>query len=917
MRSYTPAGACGLFRAVALAIPLTVLSAGSNADAVWKKAGADEGLRQAFERATYSLKDSGQGAWRGANASQRLTLEFNGREARLSHPDGSVNFHLTGYGYGDQLRTPAPATITGMGNRVEYRRGDLTEWYVNGLQGLEHGFTLAQRPGTGRDGEPLAIALGVSGGLQPVQKVDDGSVLFQSAKGVVLRYAGLKALDARGRVLPSRLEVRRDEIRLIVEDRGAQYPLVIDPTWTQQAVLVASDGMAEEYIGTSVSVSGNTAVIGENMYEYSNKPGGAYVFVQSGGAWTQQAKLTLSSGATNTSFGTSVAVSGDTALVGALNGNSERGAVYVFVRSGTTWAQQAELTASDGATEDSFGGSVSVDGDTAVIGAPDKTVNSHADQGTVYVFVRSGTTWTQQAELTASDGAVDDELGSNVSVSANTLVAGTPSKTVGSNAHQGTAYVFVRSGTTWTLQQELTASDGAAQDKFGNSVSVSGGTAVIGAPKINHPGAAYVFVQNGTTWTQQAELTSPNAATDDAFGYSVGVSGNAAVVGDWWRGAAYVFVRSAGAWTQLAELTPFGMGFDEWFGCSVSLSGATAVIGSQNENNFEGAAYAFEGPAAAAIPDAAFRDTYGGIQLTTYASSTLSDSGGSFASDPSVAQDLTGNTFVTARDDYNSIWANVYNPNTPAWSGWQFGGGIIQGVPSIAVDTSGTGWIASRDTYDSYWLVSYTAGSGFGAWVPLEGIFSTDPVVTACGDGSIYLIGKDNWSSLWSGHYIPGTGSGTGFQGWWFGGGIITGKPSATCGGDNAVYVVAEDSWNSNWMVRVSGNTWGTWYFGGAITSITPRIAALGNGSEAIVILDSTGVVYGTTYTEGTGNGWQPWGQVGGILSDVAPAGIGGVLSFAGKAPNGDLWWWQQTGNQWTWIGNNGVAAGALAAAPR
>ena len=344
----------------------------------------------------------------------------------------------------------------------------------------------------------------------------------------------------------------------------------------------------------------------------------------------------------------------------------------------------------------------------------------------------------------------------------------------------------------------------------------------------------------------------------------------------------------------------------------VVLSAQTTASNGSSSNQQMGT-WLVGTPSVALTPDAAFRDTYGSIRLTTYPSPTLSNSGGLFASDPSAAQSLSGNTFVTARDNYNSVWANVYNPSTAAWSGWQFGGGIIQGVPSIAVDTTGTGWIASRDTYSSYWLVSYTTGSGFSTWIPLQGIFSTDPVVTACGDGSIYLIGKDNWNSLWSGHYIPGTG----FQGWQFGGGIITGKPAATCGSDNAVYVVAEDSWNSNWMVRVSGNTWGTWYFGGAITSVTPRIAALDNGSEAVVILDTTNVVYSTTYTEGTANGWQPWAQVGGILQDVAPAGVSGELYFAGRAPNGDLWWWQQTGNQWTWIGNNGVVAGALAAAPK
>ena len=313
------------------------------------------------------------------------------------------------------------------------------------------------------------------------------------------------------------------------------------------------------------------------------------------------------------------------------------------------------------------------------------------------------------------------------------------------------------------------------------------------------------------------------------------------------------------------------------------------------------------------IPEATFRGSAGDVWLSTYAFSTLSNSGGVFASDPAGAQDLNSNTFVTARDGFNSIWANVYKPSTATWSGWRFGGGIIQGVPSIAVDTTGTAWIASRDNYNSYWLVSYTAGGTFGTWTPLLGIFSTDPVVTACGDGSLHLIGKDNFNSLWSGHYIPGTG----FQGWRFGGGIIKGKPAATCGGDNAVYVAAQDNFNSNWMARVAGNTWTGWFYGGAITSVTPRIAALGNGSEAVVILDATGVVWRATFTEGAGNSWQPWVQVGGILQDVAAAGVNGELFLVGKAPNGDLWWWRQSGSQWTWIGNNGVAAGALAAMPR
>ncbi len=236
---------------------------------------------------------------------------------------------------------------------------------------------------------------------------------------------------------------------------------------------------------------------------------------------------------------------------------------------------------------------------------------------------------------------------------------------------------------------------------------------------------------------------------------------------------------------------------------------------------------------------------------------------------------------------------------------------MIQGVPSIAVAGT-TGWIASRDAYNSYWLLSYTPGAGFGAWTHLNGVFATDPVITACGDGSLYLIGKDNYSALWSGHYIPGTG----FQGFVLGGGVVQGKPSVSCGSDNGAYIAVRDNYDSSWVARVSGNAWTGWFNGGAVTNIDTRIAALG-GSLAIVILDATGATYRTTFTEGTVNGWQPWTSVGGVLADIAPAGVGGELFFVGRTPADDLWWWQQAGSQWTWIGNNGVAAGALSSAPR
>ncbi|HYL78170.1 MAG TPA: hypothetical protein VEU96_28400, partial [Bryobacteraceae bacterium] len=549
-------------------------------------AGADEGLRQAFERARYSLEDSGRGTYMGENLAQRLTLEFNEQGARLIHPDGSVNFHLTGYGYGERLRTPASAEPTVAGNRVEYRRGDLTEWYVNGAQGLEQGFTLAKRPGTAGEGELLAIALGVAGELAPKLKAD--AVLFESSKGVVLRYAGLKASDARGRVLSSRLEVRGGEIRLMVEDRGAQYPLVVDPTWTQQQKLTASDGTVNGAFGASVSLSGDTAVIG--VPRKNSSQGAAHVFVRSGGVWSPQENLTALDGAANDNFGLSASVSGDTVVIGAFSKNSNQGTAYAFVRSGGVWSQQQKLTALDGAVGDSFGFSASVSGDTAVIGAYSK----NRLQGAAYVFVRSGVVWSQQQKLTASDNQVNDFFGYAVSVSGDTAVIGAFNK----NGGQGAAYVFVRSGVVWSQQQKLTASDGAGFDSFGQAVSVSGDTVVIGAPDNNtSQGAAYAFVRSAGVWGQQRKFTALDGAPNDHFGAAVSVGGDAVVVGARGKnsnqGVAYLFVRRGVVWSQQQELTDSdGVSLDS-FGQSVSVSGDAAVIGAFNKNGGQGAAYVF------------------------------------------------------------------------------------------------------------------------------------------------------------------------------------------------------------------------------------------------------------------------------------------------------------------------------------
>ncbi len=219
----------------------------------------------------------------------------------------------------------------------------------------------------------------------------------------------------------------------------------------------------------------------------------------------------------------------DTALIGAKNeGEYEPGAAYIFARSGKTWTQQAKLTASNRPLLANFGVSVSLSGSTALIGADDKSA--------AYVFVLVGTSWVEQAKLTPDDSEAGREFGISVSLDNDTALIGASG--YNNYTHHGAAYIFVRSGASWTQQARLTADDGSSDDMFGISVSLSNDTALVG---IEFKNAAYVFSRSGSIWTQQAKLTG----TDNYFGQSVFLNGDIALIGACGdQSSAYVFVRS-------------------------------------------------------------------------------------------------------------------------------------------------------------------------------------------------------------------------------------------------------------------------------------------------------------------------------------------------------------------------------------
>ena len=355
----------------------------------------------------------------------------------------------------------------------------------------------------------------------------------------------------------------------------------------EEVKLTASNGAALDYFGWSVAISGNTAIVGALTRH------AAYIFVRNGATWSLQQTLT-----TNVGFGQSVAISGNTAIVGGGD------AAYVFVRWGTEWSLQKTLTVTDGGGSTSFGWSVALSGDTAVVGNPYANVGANGHQGLAYVFVRTGQTWSSPQTLPQISGESPDLFGYSVAISGDTVIVGVPGDNVvgDSLTQEGSAYVFIRSGTTWSYESFLTANGSFA---FGGSVGISGNTAIVGGILGNFSNTAYVFERSGTIWSLLQELR-PNpgeSLTGDSYGSAVAISGNLAIVGapnsDNHLGAAYLFERSGGVWREQEKLTASdhipGDPPEDGFGSSVAISGNTTLVGAFGKkvggNRVQGEAY--------------------------------------------------------------------------------------------------------------------------------------------------------------------------------------------------------------------------------------------------------------------------------------------------------------------------------------
>jgi hypothetical protein len=353
--------------------------------------------------------------------------------------------------------------------------------------------------------------------------------------------------------------------------------------------LTDPDGGSDGDFGAAVAISGNLAIVGNPFDPVKGfESGSASIFAFDGTSWNLQAKLTASDEVANVVFGSAVAISGNMALVGAPHDStlaSLGGAVYVFTFDGTAWTQQAKLFASDTELDTIFGLSISLSGDTALIGSAAETV---------YVFTFDGTSWSEQAKLTASDGADDDNFGTSVSLSENRALVGATSNGLG-----GAAYIFSSDGTSWSEEAKLTGLDTREGDNFGSSVSLSGDLALIGAPDRDQSrGAAYIFAFDGATWSQQTRLKISGAMKYDNFGSSVALSDTVAIVGaqkfmD--PGTVYEFSLRRNIWTLRAQLLASDAVNGNYLGVSVALSGNTVLAGADDTFNSteSGAAYIF------------------------------------------------------------------------------------------------------------------------------------------------------------------------------------------------------------------------------------------------------------------------------------------------------------------------------------
>lgn len=554
----------------------------------------------AFHGAPYYWAPNEPSGWQVEFAEDGVHIAPN------SSADWHWNLRFIGYGYGEPVMMEATPTLEADKAQLVYEwDGNLNEWWANDPAGLEHGFTIQERP-AGNEAESLVIEMALETDLEAVI-VGDGIVFRDPAGVTILTYDELKVLDANGINIPARMTLHGNFIQLVINDTMAVYPLLIDP-WIKTNQLTASDIENYDHFGRAVDIGGNIIVVGAPQ---SSGKGSAYVFVMpinGSPSAIEVAKLTQSGERLRGHFGRSVSIYEDTIVIGASthdHGSGPSGTVFVFERPRDGWVSMTEtarLIASDAAPLDYFGRSVSISGDTIVVGAYGNDALGDL-AGAAYVYVKPEGGWvstTETAKLMASDAKAGDGFGRSVSIDGNTIVVGAYSDDH-VRRDSGSAYVFEKPHTGWISSTEtakLTASDAGFWDYFGLSVAIVDHTILVGAPQdtgkdgTHQAGSAYVFVRPPNGWessTESAKLTPSNESVFGFFGFNldmtvhtiaIGAIGDDEITFD--SGAIFIFDKPRGGWvssTETVKLVDPESEFYDRLGYSLGLEENTLVAG--------------------------------------------------------------------------------------------------------------------------------------------------------------------------------------------------------------------------------------------------------------------------------------------------------------------------------------------------
>lgn len=572
---------------------------------------------------------------RNAQQGFELSIDSAGVAVRDLNARWDWQLSLARWGYAGALNDLADraAGSTGSVRAQEYERQfgeSLSEWYRNSPGGLEHGFTITTPPVTGTvSGQPLVLEMEYRGTYTPRLLPDSSGFQFLDREGAVqLQYDRLAVYDAAGRVVPAWMQAAESPIEGVftlaiqVDDRGARYPLTVDPYLTVfSAELLASDGGMDDQFGRSVAVSGDIAVVGapgDSPSDPSADPNvyndAAYIFYRNQDApdgWGEVIKLEPPDGSNaDQTFGHSVAVAGNIVAVGAPTfdegAQTNRGIVYIYYRNAggsDQWELVKEVEPPAGMTGDKFGWDVALDGLHLVVGAPNDDNPAALNGGAVYIFGRNqggAEEWGFITSLVQPDPQVNDRLGYAVDIHGDQIVAGAPYR-LGSGGllNQGAAYVFTvdpDEAGGWSAGREILAGDPASNDYFGWDVAVFHDHLVVGAPlKSSQHGAAYLFERNvgGVDGWGQVKKLLPLVSTNPAqFGVAVDLDHDSVVVGAYtWqqsiafpsRGAAYIFERNQSgpdAWGQVVRLIEPSGAANSFFGRSVSIDESALIVGA-------------------------------------------------------------------------------------------------------------------------------------------------------------------------------------------------------------------------------------------------------------------------------------------------------------------------------------------------